>query len=41
MSARSQAPADAAPNWVSFAPPRLTPWFQLMRLDRPIATGLL
>jgi 4-hydroxybenzoate polyprenyltransferase len=42
MAIKSQAaPADAAPNWVAFASPRLKPYLQLMRLDRPIGTWLL
>ena len=43
MTATSQAsPADAvAANWLAHMPPRLKPWAQLMRLDRPIGTWLL
>jgi len=43
MTAKSQAsPADAvAANWLAHMPPRLKPWAQLMRLDRPIGTWLL
>jgi 4-hydroxybenzoate polyprenyltransferase len=43
MSSASQAkPADAiATSWVAQMPPRLRPWLQLMRLDRPIGTWLL
>jgi 4-hydroxybenzoate polyprenyltransferase len=42
MTATSQAPADAvATSWVGHMPPRLRPWLQLMRLDRPIGTWLL
>jgi 4-hydroxybenzoate polyprenyltransferase len=42
MTTTSQAPADAvATSWVSHMPPRLRPWLQLMRLDRPIGTWLL
>jgi 4-hydroxybenzoate polyprenyltransferase len=43
MTAKSQAtPADAvATSWVGHMPPRLRPWLQLMRLDRPIGTWLL
>lgn len=36
------APADALPaSWVAHMPPRLRPWLQLMRLDRPVGTWLL
>jgi 4-hydroxybenzoate polyprenyltransferase len=36
------APADAVPaNWVEHMPPRVRPYLQLMRLDRPIGTWLL
>ncbi len=36
------APADALPaSWVTHMPPRLQPWLQLMRLDRPVGTWLL
>ncbi|MEY4706386.1 MAG: hypothetical protein RJB58_109 [Pseudomonadota bacterium] len=36
------APADALPaSWVTHMPPRLRPWLQLMRLDRPVGTWLL
>ena len=36
------APADALPaSWVAHMPPRLQPWLQLMRLDRPVGTWLL
>jgi hypothetical protein len=36
------APADALPaSWVTHLPPRLRPWLQLMRLDRPVGTWLL
>ncbi len=36
------APADALPaSWVEHMPPRLRPWLQLMRLDRPVGTWLL
>jgi 4-hydroxybenzoate polyprenyltransferase len=42
MTTTSQAPADAvATSWVGHMPPRLRPWLQLMRLDRPIGTWLL
>ena len=43
MTAKSQAvPADAVQaNWVTHMPPRLRPWLQLMRLDRPVGTWLL
>ncbi len=43
MTAKSQAaPADALPaSWVTHMPPRLRPWLQLMRLDRPVGTWLL
>ena len=42
MISTSQAPADAHPtSWVGHMPPRLRPWLQLMRLDRPIGTWLL
>ncbi len=43
MTAKSQAsPADAiAHGWVEHVPPRLKPWLQLMRLDRPIGAWLL
>ena len=43
MVAKSQAsPADAiAHGWTQHVPPRLKPWLQLMRLDRPIGTWLL
>ena len=36
------APADAVhASWVTHMPPRLQPWLQLMRLDRPVGTWLL
>ena len=36
------APADALPgSWVAHMPPRLRPWLQLVRLDRPVGTWLL
>ena len=40
---KSQAvPADAVhASWVTHMPPRLQPWLQLMRLDRPVGTWLL
>jgi 4-hydroxybenzoate polyprenyltransferase len=39
---RFAKPGDApAHNWVDAMPPRLRPWLQLMRLDRPIGTWLL
>ncbi len=43
MTVKSQAsPADAiAHSWVEHVSPRLRPWLQLMRLDRPIGTWLL
>jgi 4-hydroxybenzoate polyprenyltransferase len=41
MNANSQ-PADALPaHWVEHAPPRVKPYLQLMRLDRPIGIWLL
>ena len=42
MPIPNQAPADAVhANWVTHMPPRLRPWLQLMRLDRPVGTWLL
>jgi 4-hydroxybenzoate polyprenyltransferase len=43
MTVKSQAsPADAiAHSWTQHVSPRLRPWLQLMRLDRPIGTWLL
>jgi 4-hydroxybenzoate polyprenyltransferase len=41
MNATSQVPADTAAPWVGHMPPRLKPFAQLMRLDRPIGTWLL
>ncbi len=38
----AQAPADShAGDWLAALPPRLRPWAQLMRLDRPIGAWLL
>ena len=42
MNRPAQAPADAvAAHWFMAMPPRLKPWAQLMRLDRPIGGWLL
>ena len=42
MSHSTQAPADAvAATWFAALPPRVKPWAQLMRLDRPIGGWLL
>jgi 4-hydroxybenzoate polyprenyltransferase len=42
MNRPAQAPADAvAAHWFVALPPRLKPWAQLMRLDRPIGAWLL
>ncbi len=42
VKASSQAPADAvASGWFAAMPPRLQPYLQLMRLDRPIGGWLL
>src|ERR1700761_705616 len=42
MSRSAQAPADAvAAPWFAALPPRLKPYAQLMRLDRPIGAWLL
>jgi 4-hydroxybenzoate polyprenyltransferase len=41
MTATSQVPDALAASWVAHMPPRLKPWLQLMRLDRPIGAWLL
>jgi 4-hydroxybenzoate polyprenyltransferase len=42
MNRPAQAPADAvAAHWLTALPPRLKPWAELMRLDRPIGAWLL
>jgi 4-hydroxybenzoate polyprenyltransferase len=42
QAASAKSPADAvASSWFAVLPPRLKPWLQLMRLDRPIGFWLL